>query len=60
MARIYREAESGKRDISEASKLVYILGQIGKMIELAEVEARLRALEGRADALKLPASDRGA
>ena len=44
MARIYREAEGGKRDTAEASKLVYILGQIGKVLELTENETSLRAL----------------
>ena len=47
MARIYRDAESGKRDTAEASKLVYILGQIGKVLELTEIERRLTVLEDR-------------
>ena len=54
MARIYREAESGRRDTSEASKLVYMLGQIGKALEIVEIEARLRALEAR-NGNRLPA-----
>jgi hypothetical protein len=45
MARVYREAESGRRDPAEASKLVYILGQIGRVLEVVEIETRLRALE---------------
>jgi|MudIll2142460700_1097286.scaffolds.fasta_scaffold1591741_1 hypothetical protein len=45
MARVYRSAEAGERDASEASKLVFVLGQIGKLIELADVETRLKALE---------------
>jgi len=55
MARIYREAESGKRDSAEASKLVYILGQIGRVLEVVEIEARLRALEAITDGKQLPA-----
>ena len=47
MARVYRDAESGRRDSSEASKLVYILGQIGKVLELTEIERRLTLLEAR-------------
>ena len=47
MARIYRDAESGKRDTAEASKLVYVLGQIGKVLELTEIEHRITALEDR-------------
>lgn len=57
MARIYREAESGKRDTAEATKLVYILGQIGKALELAEIEARLKALEVKTHAKQIRAPD---
>jgi hypothetical protein len=57
MARIYREAESGKRETSEASRLVYMLGQIGKALELAEIEARLKALEVKAHAKQLRSPD---
>jgi len=56
MSRIYREAESGKRDTAEASKLTYMLGQSGKMLELTEIEARLRVLEGRSSG-RLPAPE---
>ena len=55
MARVYRDAESGKRDSAEASKLVFILAQIGKILELTEIETRLRVLELRADGKQLPA-----
>ena len=47
MARIYREAEVGKRDTAEASKLTFMLGQIGKILELTQIERRLDALEDR-------------
>ena len=47
MSRVYRDAESGSRDSSEASKLVYILSQIGKVLELTEIERRLTVLEAR-------------
>jgi hypothetical protein len=47
MARIYRDAESGKRDTQDCSKLVYILGQIGKVLELTEIERRIDLLEAR-------------
>jgi hypothetical protein len=47
MARVYRDAESGKRDTAEASKLTYMLGQIGKVLELTEIERRLTLLEAR-------------
>ena len=60
MARIYREAESGQRDTAEASKLTYILGQIGKVLEIVEIEVRLKALEVKANGGQLPAPNRGA
>jgi len=55
MARIYREAESGKRDTAEATKLVYVLGQIGKVLELTEIEERLKTLEAKTNGNRLPA-----
>ena len=48
MARVYREMESRKRDSQEGSRLVYVLSQIGKVLELTEIERRLIALEERA------------
>ena len=47
LARIYREAESGKRDTADASRLTFMLGQIGKLLELTEIERRLTAVEER-------------
>jgi len=57
MARIYREAESGKRDTADATKLTYILAQIGKALELAEIEARLKALEVKTHAKQIRTPD---
>ena len=39
--------ESGKRDSQDGSRLVYVLTQIGKMLELTEIERRVDALEHR-------------
>ena len=47
MARIYREMESGKRETQEGSRLVYVLTQIGKVLELTEIERRLTMLEDK-------------
>jgi hypothetical protein len=47
MARIYREMEAHKRDSQEGSRLVYVLTQIAKALELTEIERRLAALEER-------------
>ena len=60
MARIYRDAESGKRESADASKLVYILGQIGRVLEVVEIDTRLRALETQRHGKQLPAPHRGA
>lgn len=54
MARIYREMEAGKRESQEGSRLVYVLTQIGKVLELTEIERRLITLEANANA-RLPA-----
>lgn len=45
MARCYRAVDSGKIDSSEGSRRIYMLAQIGKMIEIAELEKRLERLE---------------
>lgn len=45
MAKVYRESRARKLDTGEATKLVYILSQIGKMYELEVIESRIAALE---------------
>lgn len=45
MARVYRDARTAKIDTSEASRLVYMLSQIGKLIETGQLEQRLIELE---------------
>ena len=45
MARVYREARSGKMDASEAGRFAYILTGIGKLIEATEIEKRLAQME---------------
>jgi hypothetical protein len=47
MARVYRDARTAKIDTSEASRLVYMLSQIGKLIETGQLEQRLIELENR-------------
>jgi hypothetical protein len=46
-AKVYREARGGTIDKAEAAKLVWMLGEIRKSIELEEVERRLSELEER-------------
>lgn len=45
MARTYREMKSGSIETSDGTKLVYVLCQIAKMIELYDIENRLTVLE---------------
>ena len=45
MARVYRDARTGQADTADASRLVYMLTSIAKMIEIGQLEQRLIALE---------------
>ena len=45
MSKLYRETRSGLLDIQDSTKLVGILASIAKVIESAELEARMKALE---------------
>ena len=45
MGKVYREMRHGKIETGEGTKLVYVLGQIGKVIELVEIEKRIALLE---------------
>jgi len=45
MARVYRDARSYSIDSQDASRLVYILSQVGKLIEAADIEKRIELLE---------------
>jgi hypothetical protein len=45
MARVYRDARSAKTDTADASRLIYILTSIAKMIELGQFEERIKKLE---------------
>jgi hypothetical protein len=53
-AKVYREARGGQMDKAEAAKLVWMLGEIRKSIELEDVERRLAELEDRTNGGKLP------
>ena len=45
MARVYRDTRSAKTETADASRLVYMLTSIAKMIESGQLEQRLIALE---------------
>jgi hypothetical protein len=57
MARVYLEMESGHRDAQDRSRLVYVLTQITKVLELTEIERRIGLLEDKTNG-ELPASQR--
>ena len=45
MAKVYRESRSGLIDLQDATKQVWILQAIGKVIVDAELEKRIELLE---------------
>jgi hypothetical protein len=45
-ARVYRDMRAQRIDTADGTKLVYVLGVIGKLIEAGELEKRVEALEG--------------
>lgn len=45
MARVYRDMRQEKVDMGDGTKLVYVLSQIGRVIEVSDVQARMEALE---------------
>ncbi|MGL3709343.1 hypothetical protein ACSYAY_00555 [Leptospirillum ferriphilum] len=45
MASVYRQAKAGKMDVSDATRLVYILTQIQKAIESGDIARRVELLE---------------
>lgn len=47
MASVYRNMKSGKIETADGTKLVYVLGAIGKMIEIHDIENRITLLENK-------------
>lgn len=45
MARVYRDARTNRIDSQDGSRFVYMLSQIGKLIELSDIEKRIEVLE---------------
>lgn len=45
MASVYRAIKGGSIEAGDGSRLVYVLGQIGKMIELHDIEKRINLIE---------------
>ncbi len=46
MARVYRDMRAGRIETQEGTRFTYVLAQIGKLIESADLEKRLEAIEG--------------
>jgi hypothetical protein len=47
MAKVYREMKLQSIPTSDGTRLVYVLAQIGKLIELHDIERRLEKLEAK-------------
>lgn len=47
MARVYCACRHGQIEVTDGSKLTYMLAQLGKVIADHELEARIAALEAR-------------
>lgn len=45
MAKVYRAAKTGEIDSQEGSRLIYMLGSLGKIIEAQEVDERIDAIK---------------
>ena len=45
-ARVYRDMRAGRIETQHGTRLVYVLGVIGKLIESGDLEKRLEAVEG--------------
>ena len=45
MAQIFREMRNHKIDAADGTKLIYVLSQIGKMIEIHDIEKRINLIE---------------
>lgn len=52
MAKVYRDMKSQKIPTHDGTRLVYVLAQIGKMIELFEIEKRIEKLEAKNESRK--------
>jgi hypothetical protein len=45
MARVYRHMRHGRIDTQDATRMTYVLSQIAKIIQTAELDARVAAVE---------------
>ncbi|QBB70628.1 hypothetical protein ELE36_09755 [Pseudolysobacter antarcticus] len=47
MSHVYREMRAGALESHHGTRFVYVLAQVGKMIEQSELEKRITQLEAR-------------
>ena len=47
MAKVYRDMRQHKIDMADGTKLAFVLAQLGKLIEGADIESRIFELESR-------------
>jgi hypothetical protein len=47
LGRLYRDGKSGRRDVSDVSRLANVLGILARLIEASSFEQRLSNLEKR-------------
>ena len=52
MAKVYRDMRSQTIPTHDGTRLVYVLAQIGKMIELFDIEKRVEKLEAKNESRK--------
>ena len=45
MARVYRHMRHGRIDTQDATRMIYVLTQIAKIIQTTELDARIEAVE---------------
>ena len=45
MGKVYREMRTSKLPMEDGTKLVYVLGQLCRIIEVSEVQKRIEAVE---------------
>jgi hypothetical protein len=45
MARVYRDMRHGRIEMQDGTRLTYVLTQVAKVIQVAELDARVEAVE---------------
>ena len=51
LARVYRKAASGEITVEDLARITYSLERFARIAEMADAEARIKALEARVEAL---------